>query len=97
MKLLLKCLAGLLGTLVLLVGGLLLFFPGIHSSSLPMILNVMSGNTANTPSDILLERIQARDGYHVAIFAQGLSNPRMLAHAGDGQLLVSSPRNGKFY
>jgi glucose/arabinose dehydrogenase len=95
MKLLLKGLAGLLVVLVLLVGGLLLFLPGIHSSSLPMILNVMSGNTANTPPDILLQRLQAREGYQVVIFARGLSNPRMLASAGDGQLLVSSPRNGE--
>ena len=85
---------GLAGLFVLAVSVLLLT-PGLHLSSLVMILNVANGWAAETSSEELMERLQLEEGYHLSIFAQGIANPRMLHLAGPGRVLVSSPRSGE--
>jgi glucose/arabinose dehydrogenase len=95
LKLLLKYSLIGIATLVLLLGGLVLFMPGIHISSLGMILNVMTGASADTPEDELLNRLQTTDGYRVSVFARGVANPRLLHLSRGGLLLVSSPRSGE--
>lgn len=94
MKTLAKLLVGLLSIAILGLVGVILFAPGIHISSLSMILNVATGSGANTPTDTLLERLQVAPGYGVSVYARGLENPRAMALAGSGQLLISSPRSG---
>ncbi|MEE4660228.1 MAG: PQQ-dependent sugar dehydrogenase [Halieaceae bacterium] len=68
--------------------------PGLHSSSLTMILNVFTGRGAAQPSDTLLARLEAAPGYNVSVFARDLPHPRMMALAAPHQLLVSNPRPG---
>ena len=94
-KLLLKLGLGLLACVVLLVAGLLLFVPGLHLSSLHMMLNTMTGAGSDRPEDELLQRLQAADGYKVSVFARGIAHPRMLHRTAEGRLLVSSPRSGE--
>jgi glucose/arabinose dehydrogenase len=95
LRLLFKLSLGLILALVVIVGGLVLFMPGIHTSSVGMVLNVMTGAAADTPEKELLERLQAADGYRVSVFARGLPNPRMLHRTSTGRLLVSNPRSGE--
>ncbi len=94
-KSILKVILGLAGVLALLTGGALLFVPGIHVSSLGMILNVMTGAGSDTSSDLLLARLRTAEGYNVSIFARDLPNPRMLLRDSAGRLLVSNPRSGE--
>ncbi len=84
---------GIIG-LVALAFAVLLLAPGIHLSSLTMILNVATGSGSNTPSDELMERLQVQDGYHLSVFARDLGNPRMLELTAGNTLLYSSPREG---
>ena len=95
MKLLKKILLGLAAGILVLVLAVVLLVPGLHPSSFGMILNVMLGASADTPSDTLLERLQVADGFSFGIFARDLSNPRMLLRTGENHLLVSSPRGGE--
>jgi glucose/arabinose dehydrogenase len=94
LKRLLAILGILAAVLVLGVTALVLFVPGLHLSSLTMILNVMTGRGSERPSDELLARLEAADGYRVSVFARDLPNPRMLARDDAGHLLVSNPRAG---
>ena len=94
-KLLVKLALGLIGTVLVLAIGLALFVPGLHLSSFPMILNVMVGTSANTPSDTLLQRLQVAEGMTFSVYARDLTNPRMLYLASPRHLLVSSPRSGQ--
>ncbi len=80
-----------LGGLIALAALAFAFAPGIHISSLQMVLNVATGSGANTSSDELLQRLQVPNGYHLSIFARGITNPRMLKRVDDNRLLVSSP------
>ena len=68
--------------------------PGLHSTSLPMVLNVMSGRGHQQASDALLDRLHTVKGYSVTVFARDLAHPRMLALDASGRLLVSNPRGG---
>jgi len=95
LKRLLAVLGILVIVLVLGVGAVLLFVPGLHVSSLSMILNVMTGRGSERPADELLARLDAADGYRVSVFARNLPNPRMLARDDAGHLLVSNPRTGE--
>lgn len=95
LKRLLMALGGLTLLLVLGVGALLFFGPGLHISSLEMILNVMTGRGGTRPSDQLLARLEAADGYRVSIYARDLPHPRLLARDSAGNLLVSNPRSGE--
>ncbi len=94
-KRLLQVLLGLSLALVLIVAGVVLFMPGLHSSSLAMMLNVMIGAGGDTPEDQLLAQLQAAEGYQVSVFARGLAHPRMLHRTTGGRLLVSNPRSGE--
>ena len=87
--------AVLAALLIIALGGLLFLAPGIHSTSLEMVLNVATGRGSERPADELLARLQAEDGYTVSIFARDLPNPRMLARDTRGRLLVSNPRTGE--
>ncbi len=95
LKRILQFVAGVVVLLLLLVGVLVLFVPGIHISTLGMVLNVMTGAGADTPDEELLSRLRAAEGYSLSVYARGIGNPRMLHHAGKGRLLVSSPRSGE--
>ena len=90
-----KAIAAIVALLVLLIGGLYLFAPGLHLSSLEMVLNVMTGRGSDRPTDELLQRLHAPEGYQVSIFARDLPHPRMLARDSAGRLLVSNPRSGE--
>ena len=92
---LLKILAGLALALLVTVVAVFLLVPGLHSSSLPMLFNVMTGSGADIGDDELLSRLRVRDGYHLSIFARDLPNPRMLLQTPGGQLLVTNPRSGE--
>lgn len=81
--------------LVLVLAGLVLFAPGVHTSSIEMVLNVMTGRGSKRPADELLGRLHAADGYSVSVFARDLPHPRMLAKDGAGRLIVSNPRTGE--
>jgi glucose/arabinose dehydrogenase len=94
LKILLMVLGGLAALLILAVVAVLVFVPGLHVSSLEMVLNVMTGRGGERPSDELLARLQVADGYHVSVFARDLPHPRLLARDGSGNLLVSNPRSG---
>ncbi|MCZ6828957.1 MAG: PQQ-dependent sugar dehydrogenase [Gammaproteobacteria bacterium] len=95
MNLLSKSLLGLVAAVLALAIGLVLLVPGIHVSSIPMILNVMLGTSVDTSSDTLLQRLRVAEGFSLSVYARGLTNPRMLYRASDRHLLVSSPRSGK--
>jgi glucose/arabinose dehydrogenase len=95
LRLMLKLSLGLILALLIVAGGLVAFMPGIHLSSIGMILNVMTGASGDTPEEELLQRLQAADGYRVSIFARDIANPRMLFRTRAGRLLVSSPRSGE--
>ncbi len=95
LRILFKVSLGLILALVVIVGGLLLFMPGIHISSIKMVLNVMTGAGADTPEEELLGRLRAADDYRISVFARGIANPRMLHLTRTGRLLVSSPRSGE--
>ena len=95
LRLLFKISLGLILALVLIVGGLVLFMPGIHTSSIDMVLNVMTGAAADTPEEELLGRLRAADNYRISVFARGITNPRMMHLTRSGRLLVSSPRSGE--
>jgi glucose/arabinose dehydrogenase len=90
-----KLMLGLLTLMALLLAGVLLFVPGVHVSSLGMILNVMAGAGGDTSPDKLLARLQATKDYRISIFSRDLPNPRMLLRGAAGQLLVSNPRSGE--
>ncbi|MCX2979824.1 oxidoreductase [Halieaceae bacterium IMCC14734] len=94
MKILAKLLIGLLAVGILGLVGVILFAPGIHISSLSMILNVATGSGTKTSSDALLERLRVADGFSVSVYARGLENPRAMAMSESGQLLITSPRSG---
>jgi glucose/arabinose dehydrogenase len=94
-KLLVKLLLGLVLAILVLGTGLVLLVPGIHLSSIPMILNVMAGSSTDTPSNTLLQRLEVADGFEFSVYARDLPNPRMLYLASPRHLLVSSPRGGK--
>ncbi len=81
---------------LLLTAALLLprLMPGLHSSSLEMIVNVATGRGANTANDVLLGKLKSAPGYQVSIFARDLPHPRMLVRDGEQRLLVSNPRAG---
>ena len=51
LPLLFKISLGLILALVVIVGGLVLFMPGIHTSSIKMVLTVMTGAAADTPEE----------------------------------------------
>ena len=95
LKRLLIALGGLTLLLVLGVAALLFLGPGLHISSLEMILNVMTGRGGTRPSDELLARLEAADGYRVSVYARDLPHPRLLARDEAGNLLVSNPRSGE--
>ena len=90
-----KLVLGLFLALVVLAVGLLYLAPGIHISSLKMVMNVMTGAGADTPDDTLLSQLEVAEGYHLSVYARGIANPRMLATDAEGRLLVSSPRSGE--
>lgn len=81
--------------LILLVAGAVLFMPGIHISSVKMMLNVMTGAGGDTPAEQLMQRLQVADDYSVSIFASGIQNPRMMQRDAAGRVLISSPRSGE--
>jgi glucose/arabinose dehydrogenase len=95
LKTLLKSILGLCLLTVVLVFGLVFFMPGIHLSSLTMILNVMAGTAGDTPEETLIERLQLEEGWSVSVYARGIANPRLLLTTPEGRLLVSSPRSGE--
>ncbi len=95
LKKLLIALGAVFAILVLGVVALVLFYPGLHSSSLEMALNVITGKGSNRPQEELLARLEAEDGFQVSIFARDLPHPRMLARDAAGRLLVSNPRAGE--
>lgn len=95
LKSILKTLLAGVFLLALVLVGALVFVPGIHISSLGMVLNVMSGAGSDTPDEVLLDRLQLAPGYHLSVFARGLENPRILHHSLSGRLLVTSPRAGQ--
>ncbi len=95
LKRLLIALGALFTVLVLGVVALVLFYPGLHSSSLEMALNVITGKGSNRPQEELLARLEAEDGFQVSVFARDLPHPRMLARDDAGRLLVSNPRAGE--
>ncbi len=94
LKILLMVLGGIAALLVLAVVAVLVFVPGLHISSLEMILNVMTGRGGDRSPDELLARLQAPQGYYVSVFARDLPHPRLLARDEAGNLLVSNPRSG---
>jgi glucose/arabinose dehydrogenase len=95
LKRLLMVLGGLTALMVLAIIALLVFVPGLHLSSLEMILNVMTGRGGDHEPNELLARLQAAEGYSVSVFARDLPHPRMLARDTAGNLLVSNPRSGE--
>ncbi len=94
-KLVLKFALILLAVVLLLLAGVVLFMPGLHISSLSMVLNVMTGAGGDSPNELLLERLEVAPGYHVSVFARDLPNPRILHLDTAGGLLVSNPRSGE--
>ena len=95
LKFSLKLLTVLLAAVVLLLVGWWLFGPGLHSSSIAMALNVMTGAGGTVSDDKLLAQLRVAEAYRVSIFARDIANPRMLYRTAAGRLLVSSPRSGE--
>jgi glucose/arabinose dehydrogenase len=94
-KIMTKVISSVLIGLLLLVVGVVVLMPGIHISSLPMMLNVLTGSGADTSDHTLIRELQSTEGYSISIYARGIANPRMMWQAGNGRLLVSSPKSGE--
>ncbi len=90
-KWLIASLLGLAATALLVF----LLLPGLHISSLQMILNVAAGSGADIPEDKLLQRLKVEDHFNISVFARDIANPRILRRTTSGRVLVSSPRSGE--
>lgn len=95
LKTLMKVISGLFIGLVLLVAGAVALMPGLHISSLSMMLNTITGSGADTDDATLKQVLKLPEGYNIRVYARGIANPRMMWQAGNGHLLVSSPRSGE--
>ena len=95
LKTLMKVISSLVVGLIVLVAGAVAFMPGIHISSLSMMLNVVTGSAADTDDITLKQGLKLPEGYSISVYARGIANPRMMWQAGNGHLLVSSPRSGE--
>ncbi len=82
-------------SLILVVAAAVAFMPGIHISSLSMMLNVVTGSGADTDDITLKQGLKLPEGYSISVYARGITNPRMMWQGGNGRLLVSSPRSGE--
>ena len=88
------------GTLALIlvsvaaVIGIALLAPGLHSSSLAMMFNVVAGSSSAVDRETLLQRLVVEEGYQLSLYASGFSKARMLRRSNNGDLLVSDPKAG---
>lgn len=59
------------------------------------LLHLIFGVGADAPSDQALGRIVVPEGFQIGIYAEGVRNARLMRFTGAGDLLVSSPRDGR--
>ena len=60
------------------------------------ILRSLLGSGIDAPADSVVEsRFKVPDGYRVELFAEGVSQARVLRFSPNGSLLVSQPREGQ--
>lgn len=59
------------------------------------LLHLIFGVGADAPSDQALGRIVVPEGFQIGIYAEGVPNARLMRFTGAGDLLVSSPRDGR--
>ncbi len=58
--------------------------------------HLLFGRGVEAPSpDVVEERLRAPDGHHVAVWAEGVPNARLLRFTPAGDLMVSQPRLGR--
>src|SRR5512147_1624613 len=77
----------------------LLFVAGCTAVVLPFGLTVNFAGTRGDPlpEAQLAQRIHVPEGFNISYYAVGIDNARMLRFTRGGDLLVSSPRNGKVF
>ncbi len=80
-----------IGALLLFVG-LKVYLPKDFGFSYPNIIKSVFG--ADVDAEDLQQRIQLPPGFSISLYAQGLTNARMLRVSDTGDLLVSQPRSG---
>ncbi len=61
------------------------------------LLHLLFGVGTEAPSGEAWDRLQVPRGYSIGLFAEGIANPRMLRPTPAGDLLVSSPRDGRVF
>lgn len=68
--------------------------PGEGVDSAPAAESDASANAVVPPADAVAERLQVPDGFAVRLFAEGLSQPRLMTIGPDGTLYVADQRAG---
>jgi len=66
----------------------------IHSSSVRMILNVAGIGGVETSDTLVEQRLTARAGFSLQLYASNLPHARFLRFTSEGDLLVSRPHSG---
>ncbi len=90
-----RILLGLGIGVVLLVGACRLFLPERYAVNVP--LRSLLGGDAPVEASEFQKRVRVPEGFSAGIYAEGIRNARFLRFTSNGDLLVSSPRQGTIF
>ncbi|MDE1173124.1 MAG: PQQ-dependent sugar dehydrogenase [Parvibaculaceae bacterium] len=94
-KIVTRILLGVLALIVVSAGGAWLFWPKSWTVNAPITNSLFGWGGEPTPEDALRKQLTIPAGATINIYANGLSQARILRWTAGGDLLVSVPRKGE--